>query len=529
MQPIILAALVFSTAALAAPRAAYVLRIEGADVFVDVGRADGAAAGTRLKVYRVIEARHPVTGKALQGRFFLGELPVAEVGEALSRVRASPELLGLLSVGDVVELPEAPRAAATTPRAASVPAAPGGERRAPDGKGGRAPVATAPELADLKSAWEQALSLPPRERAQVWEQFLAAYPDSSLSGPLQAEIALLRSAADATDSRKARPAGALVPAPSIAVSSPSRTLRGEPLAVVAATTEGPVPRAVLLQWRTRGAATFKTVHMVPEGEGYFRAQVPPEGAVEPGVDYFVEVVDGAGEVRPAAGTPQEPLGVDVRIPPGAEPVEKRDRSRVRLHDEFVDFNRFAMNDTYNLLEGDFLYRIYGVVHAVRVGFGIYQGVGTSKDMLDAGPGPWVRPVGYTYGFGELELRLASSLAVLLKGSTGITPVGLRGGFEARLRIGSEAGTSLVLGGASTANIGQRANIALNWDAVRGWPMGAEVIVTNEPIGEDLGVRLIYSVGRSVTPWLDLQARLGYQLRDINHSGVSFGLGSTFHW
>jgi hypothetical protein len=60
-------------------------------------------------------------------------------------------------------------------------------------------------------------------------------------------------------------------------------------------------------------------------------------------------------------------------------------------------------------------------------------------------------------------------------------------------------------------------------------MSAEVVVTNEPIGEDLGVRLIYTVGRSVTPWLDITGRVSYQLRDINHSGLGLGLGTTFHW
>ena len=35
----------------------------------------------------------------------------------------------------------------------------------------------------------------------------------------------------------------------------------------------------------------------------------------------------------------------------------------------------------------------------------------------------------------------------------------------------------------------------------GWPMSAEAAVTHEPIGEELGVRLLYTVGRSITPWL----------------------------
>jgi len=515
-------ALLLSAEASAQQRVAYVLRIEGADVFVDLGRADGAAPGTRLRVYRTVEARHPATGKVLKDRFFLGELTVAEAGEALSRVQVPPELLSRLEVGDAVSLPstvaEPPPLAVAQRPTAPLPSPTGKETKA----------APSPEMGDLKTTWEQALQLPPRERADAWERFLAAHPQTQLAAPLRAEIALLRSAADAQARRPGRPSSERTNLEA-EVSAPSRLLQGEPFAVAVATMQGPPPRAAMLNWRAKGAPTYKTVHLTPDGEGYFRGRVPPEGAVAPGLDYYVELVDAAGDTQLAAGSADRPIPVGIRIAPGQEPVETRDRSRVRLRDEFVDFNRFAGNDTYNLLEGDFLYRVYGFVHAVRVGFGTYNGYGTPKAHLDDGTREFTRLIGYTYGFSELELRLHESVAILIKASAGVTRDGLKGGIEGRLRLGSETETSLVIGGATTADIGQRGNIELAWNAVRGWPMSAEVIVTNEPIGEDLGVRLLYTVGRQITPWLDLQARVGYQLRDINHSGVSFGLGSTFHW
>ncbi|HLM45186.1 MAG TPA: hypothetical protein VK458_15025, partial [Myxococcaceae bacterium] len=102
----LLVLLLLAVPALAAPRQAYILRIEGADAFADIGQADAAAPGTRLRVFRVIEARHPVTGKVLRDRFLLGELEVLEAGAALSRVGGSKELLARLEVGDEVERPE---------------------------------------------------------------------------------------------------------------------------------------------------------------------------------------------------------------------------------------------------------------------------------------------------------------------------------------------------------------------------------------------------------------------------------------
>jgi hypothetical protein len=516
MMRLLLVLLLLSSQALAATRPAYVLRIEGSDVFVDLGRADNAEPGERLRIYRVVEARHPATGKVMRDRFLLGEVEVLEAGESLSRIAVSDELLARLEVGDEVEPVRLllPRESTPTPAAPT-----------------RAPGASAPaggpsdaERVALRTAWNAALKLPPAERARVWEDFLAAWPQTDLVGPIRSEIALLRAApVDA----KAEKAAARPTAPVVKVSAPSVALTDEPIVLSVANLAGPMPRAAMVHWRERGSPTFRTVHMRAEPTGHFRAALPEGAAVEPALEYYVEVVDIEGATLAAAGSASRPQHITIRRPPRDERVEHRARSRVRVIDEYVDFNRFKGNDVYNVFEADFLYRVYTAVHAVRVGFGSYQGTGTPRELLDTDT-PSER-VGYTYGFSELELRLHPSLAVLLKGSAGVNRSGLAGGFDLGLRIGSETGTSLLIRGATIANIGQRGSLTLAWDAVRGWPMSAEVVVTNEPIGEDLGVRLIYSVGRSVTPWLDVSGRLSYQLRDINHSGLGFGLGSTFHW
>jgi hypothetical protein len=511
--------LLLAVPALAAARPAYVLRIEGGDAFVDLGRADAAEPGERLRVYRVIEARHPTTGKVVRDRFLLGEVEVLEAGESLSRIAAPDELLARLEVGDEVEPVNAP-----TPREPPTPPTPGSPRQSPVAS---APSSGGPSDAErtaLRTAWNAALKLAPAERAKVWEQFLAAWPQSDLSGPIRGEISLLRAAPQETATAK-RPAGPVTPV--LKVSAPKVALTDEPIVLSLTSLAGPTPRAAMVHWRERGSPTFRTVHMSAEPTGHFRVTLPEGSAVEPGLEYYVEAVDAQGATLAATGTATKPQQIAIRRPPRDERIEYRDRSRVRISDEYVDFNRFKGNDVYNLFEADFLYRVYTTVHAVRVGFGNYRGIGTPRDQLDAGvPG---RKVGYSYGFGEIELRLHPSLAVLLKGSAGVTREGLTSGFDVGLRIGSETGTSLLIRGATIADIGQRGSLALAWDAVKGWPMSAEVVVTNEPIGEDLGVRLIYTVGRTVTPWLDVTGRVSYQLRDINHSGLGFGLGTTFHW
>jgi hypothetical protein len=513
--------LLLAAPALAATRPAYVLRIEGADAFVDLGRADAAEPGERLRVYRVVEARHPTTGKVIRDRFLLGEVEVLEAGETLSRIAAPDELLARLEVGDEVEPvnPLVPRERPTTP-------APGSPQQPPVASTPSAGGPSDAERTALRTAWNSVLKLPPAERARVWEQFLNAWPQSDLSGPIRAEISLLRAAPPESATAKGGPARSVV-SPVLKVNAPFVALTDEPIVLSLTSLAGPMPRAAMVHWRERGSPTFRTVHMTAEPTGHFRATLPEGAAVEPGLEYYVEAVDPQGATLAAAGEAKKPQHITIRRPPRDQRVEYRARSRVRLSNEYVDFNRFKGNDAYNLFEADFLYRVFTTVHAVRVGFGNYRGIGTPREQLDSGlPG---QPVGFTYGFSELELRLHPSLALLLKGSAGVNRDGLKGGFDLGLRIGSETGTSLLIRGATIANIGQRGSLALAWDAVKGWPMSAEVVVTNEPIGEDLGVRLIYTVGRSVTPWLDLTGRVSYQLRDINHSGLGFGLGTTFHW
>ncbi len=509
---LLLLLLLLSAPALAAPRQAYILRIEGSDAFVDIGRAEAAAPGTRLRVFRVIEARHPTTGKVLRDRFLLGELEVLEAGEALSRIGGSKELLLRLEVGDEVELPTPP------PEATSTATAPTGTAR---------PPASAPpdaERAALRAAWDAALKLPPTERARVWEQFLAAWPQTDLAGPIRAEVALLRSAPASLAGKGVPPPP---PSPVLKVGGPNTALVGEPVVITLTHLAGPAPRAAMVHWREQGAPGFHTVHMRAEPTGHFRANLPPEAVTEPAIEYFVEAASEDGSTLAAEGSATLPQRIAVKLSPSARRTERENRSRVRIHDEYVDFNRFKGNDVYNLFEVDFLYRVLTTVHSVRVGFGSYQGRGTPRELLDSTTN--AQRVGFTYGFSELELRMATSLAALAKVSAGVNRQGLTTGLDLGVRIGSETGTSLTLRGATLKNIGNRGSLALAWDAVEGWPMSAEVVVTNEPIGEDLGVRLLYTVGRSVTPWLDVAGRVGYNLRDINHSGVTLGLGTTFHW
>jgi hypothetical protein len=56
-----------------------------------------------------------------------------------------------------------------------------------------------------------------------------------------------------------------------------------------------------------------------------------------------------------------------------------------------------------------------------------------------------------------------------------------------------------------------------------------VQVTDEPVPQDYGVRLIGDVGLRKLSWVYPALRLSYQARDLNHTGASAGFAVAFDW
>lgn len=496
-----------------------ILRIDGPDAYVDLGRAAGARAGDLVRVYRSIRVVRPGTAEALADRFLLGEMQLAEVGEILSRARPDPQLARQIRLGDTVEL--AARAPAPTP-------APGAVARAAP-----CPPSADPEAVAFRDAWMAAQATAPERRAAHWEAYLSSHGSGALAEAVRREIAALRSPSPSA------PAPAAPPVAQPQVSAPARAFEGDPIELVLAFPGAPAlpaPRAASANWRASGTELYHPVRFVAEGPTW-RARLPAEAGRVPGVDYWVGVVDASGTERALAGDPRQPRQIGVRRLPGAEIEPAWQRSEVELRADYVDWNHLKGNDYHWVFESDYLYRVGELVHSVKLGFGVYQGVGQSlksavEDEQAAGGGPVhyrTRPVGYDYAFTELDLRAAELLGFVVRGLAGVNRDGFGGGAEGKIRIGREPGTNLVLGSGFTSRIGNRNTLTLSWDQVRGWPMSASVIVTNEPVREDYGVRFVYQLGRNVAGWLDLSLRLGYELRDIRHSGVGLGLAANFHW
>jgi hypothetical protein len=282
--------------------------------------------------------------------------------------------------------------------------------------------------------------------------------------------------------------------------------------------------------------------------------------VGPSLQWYVEVAAGDGPPAVALGSQTAPreLTVEREV---VEPPVQQGRSHIDAHVDYVDFDGKLGGgfDQYYQAEIDFMYRFLDPIYAVRLGFGTMSGKGGPKDVIDADPtgkcldvtGEYrCKRVTFSYVYTELEHRLRPNVAVMLRPQAGLVtsdfdPDGsggrctssdiagceFRTGFGARLRIrlGDEAGTNLVIGAAFAQRVGTLLEAAYHWRPRPAVPVLLSVQVTDQPVPEDFGVRLIADVGWRRLPWFYPSARLSYQARDIDHAGVSGGFAMNFDW
>ncbi|HEX5063861.1 MAG TPA: hypothetical protein VFV99_30990, partial [Kofleriaceae bacterium] len=221
---------------------------------------------------------------------------------------------------------------------------------------------------------------------------------------------------------------------------------------------------------------------------------------------------------------------------------------------------------YTLAELDFTYRFMSPVYAVRLGWGSLRGTGGNKDVIDNDPNNTCRTemgtgeyacqrMSFSYVYTELELRARPNVAVMIRPQAGVlvtekddmtggtdrcsggsidpndprcqffTGFGVRG----RVRLGQEMGTNLVLGAAFTSHVGTLLEAAYHWLPNKVVPVQITVQVTDLPVVENFGVRLVGDVGVRKLSWFYPSARVSYQARDLDHSGFSGGFALNFDW
>ncbi|HTJ44071.1 MAG TPA: hypothetical protein VL463_18320 [Kofleriaceae bacterium] len=571
----LLAVLLLARAAHADPT---VLAVKGDDVFVDLGAADGATAGAQLRLLHVVIAKDPTSGQTLRDRFEVGTLTVARAGDHVLLAHPEDALRGKVVVGDEIALASAP-VAYVDPWQQRVAAAAGTPAPATDDDAAR----TVDEADAARAVWQQTLGLAPAERIAKWEAYLSERPQSPYAAAVKAELVSLRAQAQQLDraatARAAAASGSLdddrthqlalaladlIPSAArtgpLVDAAPTTALPGRPITLAFAIVS---PARVARAWlyvRPRGKAGFEKLELAHDGDAYLRATIPASLVVAGGLEWFVEAASAKGEPEAVIGDQRSPRVIDTLEDISEAPIASG-RSRVAARLEYVDFDGKlgGGHDQYYQAEFDFTYRFLQPVHAIRLGFGTLSGQGGPKDIIDADPtgqcldasGTYsCRRVDFSYVYTEFELRPSKWVGLMLRPQAGLLTTDTRPmssgrcrggadtsdcdfgkglGLRARVRFGEEDSTNLVLGVGFTSGVGTLIEALYQWAPRPVVPVTLAVQVTDQPVPEDFGVRIIGDVGWRGMSWVYPSVRVSYQARDIDHAGISGGLGLNFDW
>lgn len=563
-----------------------VLAVSGQDIYVDLGAKDGVGAGSELELLHEIVAKDPRNGATLRDRFALGTITVAKSGNAVSIAHADPDLAKRVAAGDRVRLVSEKRAF-VDPWAEQVAASKGQVVPPPVAT---TPSGTPVDhIALTRDAWQDTLGQEPGKRIERWQTLLVKDPQTPYRRAIEVEMASLRDQQQQRDEilARARSTSSADRAPRIAqlaaeldrsAQTPGMPYeRGAPLMV--ASIDRAVPgraiqlaflarypgsiRSAFLFARAAGDAGYKRSELVRDGDAYLRGTI--EGALVRGerVDWYVEVAnadDRDGDAEPVLGTQHEPRTITVDRVVAEAPIEPN-RTHIDGHVDYVDFDgKFGKgHDQYYQAELDFTYRFLTPVHAVRLGFGTLSGTGGPKDIIDAdtsnmcldeGGNYQCERMNFSYVYTEVEFRVRPNVAIMIRPQAGILTTDtmadgetgrcrtsdidgcefLRGfGARGRLRLGNEDGTNLVLGAAFTSRVGTLLEATYHWLPNKVVPVQITVQVTDQPVVEDFGVRLVADVGLRKVAWFYPSARVSYQARDIDHSGFGGGFALNFDW
>ncbi len=515
-----------------------VLEIDKDDLVLDVGSDAGVSENQTVDLWRPLKLKHPVTGKVFADRFKIGQIQIGQVRPTMSLAKATGTPSRTPSPGDIVLFARssAPAPAASTTTGAPAPAPPPGatedEPAAPP----------APEDTDAKNVTSMLEGLRNQNiptRVARYEEFLRAHPDSRFFTVVFEEAIalkrLLSPANAAATVQAARNQPFVVNRPSALEAVP-----GKPLRIAAEITNA---EGVLLQYRRRGETLFVPLPMKPSGKSYYAAVVPAERIDDRDIEFFIEAT-GGGVTTTLVGAPRSPETIHVEASPRVSPPPSG-RGSVSLLTDYADYNGFKGNDWASQTEATFGVRYKDLgIRAVRMGFGVYRGVGGTTEELDkqhlSG-----RLIGLTYGYVEAEFGIHRLFSLSGRMAVGLLSDGVGGGGQLLARIGNDLGTNLQLGGELLGGVGMRSIIELQLNTFQRFPILLRTEVTNQPAGQspsssqigpgiaagtsDVAGRGIVQLGFRVTPDFTIAVRGSFQGRNINHAGPGLGGFVGYTW
>ncbi|MBM4343527.1 MAG: hypothetical protein FJ100_09135 [Deltaproteobacteria bacterium] len=375
-----------------------------------------------------------------------------------------------------------------------------------------------PDEIALDKSFQNSLGRTPAERIALWQDWLRRFPDSPHATSVRREVDAMRE--QSANMRTARQDAARL-SKMTAVSrriyhdQPDNLRVQEAAWLVFSAADWSHVADLRIHLRPKGKQTYQLARPEASGPLHRRLRVPQALVAEPGFEYFAELAPvDSGETTLLVGSPRSPAAVFVSDPfaeVGRRPV---DASTFRMVGEFVDFNRGRGDDQFLYAEVAVGYRLQDpkLLYAFEMGYGLLTGVGGA-----VAPGPVLDPdnkkvthtsgprkgkeiakddtldprrSAFKYGYLQTEWALHASFHGITRLVVGLGKDGIDTGLELMGRIGPERGTNLRLGVATLADTGRAGSVALTTHVVENLPIQGIFEVTNRPVGEDIGVRLI---------------------------------------
>lgn len=260
------------------------------------------------------------------------------------------------------------------------------------------------------------------------------------------------------------------------------------------------------------------------------------------IAYYLTLRTTAGQTLPAFADAASPHVVVVRPEEGdvAEAMELARNARRRLEftleGEYVDFgarpntNREVCGadagerceDGWYALRGGVRYRYYRALRSVAVRVDRLVGRSTAFDPIMGRN--IAREMGLVAGTVELEFRAHDLLSLTFGGILGADESSVQGGVVARAEVGVDRPTRALLSVQHITGFGTLVSAWMRFVPARVVPMGVGIEATNQPGGQDYGVRLLYDLGLRLSQHFTVTLRGGYGARRLDASGFTAGLG-----
>lgn len=501
--------------------------VANGEMIIDLGSEDGLPEEANVQVYRRVEVTHPVTDEQIVDRFKIGETSLDKVGEKLSITSAWNELDRKPSVGDhVVWRPGPPPKTGSVRRGDNSSQKPECEQQSE--QLGRAEKR-------VHRVFRKTLGEPIDKRIAMWQGYLQKHSDSDYAVRVKNEIEYLQGYRDKFETLRDKIQNKKKAEKEVRarIAAPEKAWMTQPIAVSAMVLNPERVDFMRVFIKDPGADSYRAVRMERQGEHYWRVDLSDHWQEAGLREYFVEAVrvDQQRQAIEADAKRPKVIDVDRRV---QMPADQRGRSRARTVFEFVNFNAGGGTDQYSRFESDYRYAIdTRYLTGFRMGVGLFSGEGASIEAIEAGES--TRPLTIGYGYAETLFEVSElfggSFRLLAGNQSFNRSSTLQGvfGLSTRLRFGKSEGTRLVVGASQTENIGNEAWVKLHINALENVPMSGEAVVTNLPVGQDLGVSLNYEAGYELVDGFRATGRLGWNARTISHHGPSAGLGMSLDW